>query len=312
MTAADDYSFQHYLESKQSVDDRALNRLVWERLLWELRRREGSKALRVLEIGAGIGTMFERLVNWGTVEFGHYTAIDLNPENILSARSRLTQWGQRHDWQVIREDWGLIFQRGEHILELRLRAVDLYDFLEVEKTIEGRWDLLVAHAFMDLVDVPRTLPDLFSLLEQGGLHYFTMNFDGLTILEPVIEASFDEKVISLYHRSMDERIVDGRPSGQSLTRRKLFNHLVCFGSDILASGASDWVVCPLHGRYPADEAHFLHFIIHTIQKELSGHPELDEGEFISWINKRHEQVERGELTYIAHQLDFLGRVRYVA
>jgi len=31
--------------------------------------------------------------------------------------------------------------------------------------------------------------------------------------------------------------------------------------------------------------------------------------FDEWINERHAQIDRHELIYIAHQLDFLGRVR---
>jgi hypothetical protein len=30
--------------------------------------------------------------------------------------------------------------------------------------------------------------------------------------------------------------------------------------------------------------------------------------FDRWIEVRHAQIERGELVYIAHQLDFAGRI----
>lgn len=309
MPTPTDYSFQRYLNAKQSVDNRALSRLVWEQLIEELSKQDARKGLRVLEIGAGIGTMFQRFVNWGALESCHYTAIDLNPENIHIARERLADWGKVHGWQVLAKDWGLIFQKETQQLELRLEAIDLYDFLVIEGFNGSGWDLLVAHAFMDLIDIPNTLPDLFSLLGEGGLYYFTLNFDGVTIFEPVLEANLDGQVISLYHRSMDQRIVEGRPAGDSLTGRRLFNYLMHFGSYILAAGASDWVVYPSRGDYPADEAFFLHYIIQTIQQELIDHPELDKKEFLSWIQKRHDQVERGELIFIAHQYDFLGRVR---
>jgi hypothetical protein len=35
---------------------------------------------------------------------------------------------------------------------------------------------------------------------------------------------------------------------------------------------------------------------------------LDAVEFADWIQKRRAQIERGELVYIAHQMDFLARV----
>jgi hypothetical protein len=33
---------------------------------------------------------------------------------------------------------------------------------------------------------------------------------------------------------------------------------------------------------------------------------LDPVRFEAWIAERHAQIERGELVYIAHQLDFFG------
>jgi hypothetical protein len=36
-------------------------------------------------------------------------------------------------------------------------------------------------------------------------------------------------------------------------------------------------------------------------------PGLDPERFDAWIAKRHVQIDAGELVYIAHQLDFLGR-----
>jgi hypothetical protein len=78
--------------------------------------------------------------------------------------------------------------------------------------------------------------------------------------------------------------------------------------DILDAGSSDWVIFAGPQGYPGDEAYFLHFIIHTIGAALRGHPELEPFRLRSWIAQRHAQIEAGSLLYIAHQLDFLGRV----
>jgi hypothetical protein len=40
---------------------------------------------------------------------------------------------------------------------------------------------------------------------------------------------------------------------------------------------------------------------------LQGHRELDPARFAAWIAERHAQIDRGELVYIAHQLDVLAR-----
>ena len=107
---------------------------------------------------------------------------------------------------------------------------------------------------------------------------------------------------------MDERRVDGRPAGSSRTGRRLFAPLTAAGATLLAAGSSDWLVFPGPDGYPGDEAYFLHFIIHTIQQALEGHPELPEAAFRAWVAQRHAQIQRQELVYIAHQLDFFGRV----
>ena len=73
-----EYSFPHYLLAKQSVDDRALNRHVNETLAASL--PEGP--IRVVEVGAGIGSMLLRLLRWGLLKQADYTLVDEMPENI--------------------------------------------------------------------------------------------------------------------------------------------------------------------------------------------------------------------------------------
>ena len=66
------------------------------------------------------------------------------------------------------------------------------------------------------------------------------------------------------------------------------------------------MVHPVAGLYPADEAYFLHFIVHTMHGALHGCDELDPVRLAAWIETRHCQIEEGELVYIAHQLDVFG------
>ena len=41
---------------------------------------------------------------------------------------------------------------------------------------------------------------------------------------------------------------------------------------------------------------------------MGGRPDLDASAFDLWIQERLAQVDLGKLLYIAHQMDFLGRV----
>ncbi|HAJ36550.1 MAG TPA: class I SAM-dependent methyltransferase [Chloroflexi bacterium] len=286
--------FTRYLTAKRTVDDRALNRPVWERLAEAVRARQAgmSRPLRVLEIGAGIGTMVERLLAWRLFDADapgvHYTLLDADPALLAAAQDRLTQL----------PSWLKLEIAPANVLEYATRV-----------TAAGaaqQCDLLIANAVLDLLDLPTALPQLRGLVTDKGLFYFTINFDGATLLEPTIDPAFDDAVEAAYHRTMDARITDGRPSGDSRTGRHLFTRLPATGFDIRAAGSSDWVVHPIEGRYPADEAYFLHFIVATMERALRHAPTLAPARFAAWIATRHAQINDGELTYIAHQIDFFG------
>lgn len=308
MLQPDDSNFTRYLSSKKSVDDRALNHRVWQTLAGQVSPASAAKPLRILEIGAGIGTMLERMLEWELLTCADYTGIDAQAENIGHANRRLPGWAAQHGFQLESSpagEWRLA--RQDRQVSVRFASRDLFDFAGQEQH-RCRWDLLVAHAFLDLMDIPATLPVLFNLLREDGLYYFSLNFDGLTLLEPAIDPLLDELIQSLYHQTMDARLTDGRPSGDSRSGRHLFTYLRQAGARILDAGASDWVVFPIQGSYPQDETYFLHFIVHTIHRALAGHPQLDPVQFVNWVKTRHAQIERRELVFIAHQLDFVGRI----
>jgi len=312
----DTYTFQRYLSSKRTVDDRALNRHVWESLHTELARRSSpSRPLTILEIGGGIGTMVERLLEEDRLPATIYHLLDEQPENIATANARLRpRFGSANPQAPTSSPFQLP-PTHQHLLqtptgtrhELSLYTSDLFDFLALAGSL-ANVDLLLAHAFMDLVDIPSTLPKFTATLRPGSLLYFTINFDGATILEPTIDAAFDAHVEQVYHRTMDERITNGERSGDSHTGRHLFHQMKTANIQTLDAGSSDWVIIPSshRGGYPHDEGYFLHFIVNTMYGALRNHPDLDTARFRNWIVTRHAQIEQGELIYIAHQLDYLG------
>ena len=302
------YSFPDYLAAKKSVDDRALNRHVWQSLVKALPSVAAETPLRVLDVGAGTGVMLERMLEWGLLTDAAYTGIDADSGNINAARESLPCWANEQGFRVSEDGEGRMrFERGLQNVSVELEAIDIFDFINRERH-RRKWDLLVAHAFLDLMNLETALPALFRALSPGGLFYFTINFDGATIFEPVIDSQFDALVEKLYHQTADERRTANRPSGDSRAGRHLFKHLRDAGAEILDAGSSDWVVFARRDGYPGNEAYFLHFIINTIYTALLGHTQLDAERFARWIDERHRQVEQGILTYIAHQLDFLGRV----
>jgi SAM-dependent methyltransferase len=294
--------FPRYLAAKKTVDDRALNRYVWEQLRAALAIKTLDRPLRVLELGCGIGTMVERLLEWHLAEKVIYLGIDSQFENIQAAENHLGDWATAQGYQIGVGAQEIVLTKGDRFWQVRFQQADATNY----QARPGHYDLLIAQAFLDLVDVPGTLPAYTRWLAPGGLFYFTINFDGETFFEPVSDEVREAKIIKLYHQSMDDRLVYGQPSGDSRTGRHLFNHLKAVGTQILAAGASDWVVYPGSDGYPADEAFFLDCILDFFEVTLKCHPELPQEELIEWLAERRGQVQRGELTYIAHQLDFLG------
>ncbi len=297
--------FQRYLTAKVTVDDRALNKDVWAALAQAVRpwRR---RPLRVLEMGAGVATMAQRLWRWRLHPNILYTGVDVNPANIANAGENLRAWAGEQGMSLLATRNGFVLHTPDRQMTVSLVQADALTYARQPQQA-GAWDLLIAHAFLDLVDVSAVLPDLLATLQPDGLCYFTLNFDGETIFEPVADEGYEARLLALYHRSMDDRIIAGRPSGDSRAGRHLFGHLRKADADVLAAGASDWVAFPHGDGYAGDEAYFLHFIIETVRRELRGHPEVGGAKLEAWAATRHEQIDGGELLYIAHQLDYLAR-----
>jgi len=295
------YSYPRYLTAKRSVDARALNHHVWTSFLEAL---AGNDTLRILEVGGGVGASVERIIDEledRSVKTLDYTFVDVTPENVDEATSSLRDWGQSRGYTVS-GDTEQKWTSGPIEVTLSFLTADLFNvdgFLD-----EASYDALVAQAVLDLLPLPSAIRALRPLLRNGGLWYLPLHFDGVTALEPTTDACLDATIERLYHQSMSgpEAEREGARSG-----RTLLTQLPSLGAQILSAGSSDWVVYPRSGSYPGDEAYFLHHILHFVETELRGHPDLCTQSFSAWIDRRRQQIEQGTLIYIAHQLDILAR-----
>jgi SAM-dependent methyltransferase len=289
--------YARYLAAKTTVDDRALNRQV----LAELRRLMPASAPQVLEVGAGLGTMVGRLMDWGMVRAGEYILLDADRQLLDCSRRWLRDWAAARGLRID------VLPDGLQVGDLRVRLVhaELGSYLQAAHGVLP--DVLIANAVLDLVDVPAVLPGLLRLLAPGGVYWFTINYDGESIFAP--GHPHDDQVMQAYHRDMDERFRHGRPAGDSRTGRRLFHYLRAAGAPALAAGPSDWVVSAgPDGNYPGDEAYFLRSILDTIQNALrSRQDRVIPADLTDWLAERGRQLAAGELVYIAHQLDFVGR-----
>lgn len=300
MTEPDEYTYPRYLHAKKTVDDRALNRRVWGCFLDQL--TAGSpEEVRILEVGGGVGATVERVVD----AIGHrsvthldYTFVDLNPENVHAGREALTRWAKTQGFEV-RGDQQQHWVGNDLGVSIQYLAEDLFDHAATDT---GTFNAVIAQAVLDILDTRKTMKALKAQLTSPGLLYLPIHFDGLTSFEPSLP--LDGKIEELYHESMTSASGQGRDGAKC--GRHLLTHFKKTEA-LFEVGSSDWIVHPTHEGYPADEAYFLHHILHFIEEELTDHPELERTRLKKWLQTRRRQIDDEELIYIAHQLDVLAQ-----
>lgn len=299
--------FSRYLRAKQQVDDRSLNRWVYDGLRRALPASGLQEPWRLVEFGCGSGAMLTRLWDWQLAPRLEYTAVDRDEGLIAEARGRLLEFARARGLSLAPEGGRLLLQGAGQKWLIALQTADYLAFCDQMAGRAG-WDLVLAHAFLDLVDLERGLPRMLALLVPGGFYYFTLNFDGATIFHPPLDPDFEAQLLRCYHESMDRR--HGGRGGHSQTGRRLLLALSRGGAEVRAAGSSDWVVWPdPQGSYPGEEAYFLTYLLETIRQAMAAQPGMDRDRLEAWAARRRRQIEAGELIFMAHQLDLWGRRR---
>lgn len=292
-----------YLTAKRGIDDRALNRRVWDRFVESLTEtaRAIDRPLRIVEVGTGVGSMIARLAEWetlpGTVS---YRAVDLNAACIDAARDRVPEWLAAAGYETeVSGDGDVIAEHStaETRFEISFETADA-------RRIVDDADAVVAAAFLDIVDPDRILRSVREIVADGGLIYAPCTFDGATHFSPADPN--DDRIEQLYHRHMDE--IRERP-GSSRAGRAILDRAPAHGYVVEAVGGGDWVIHPRDGGYSGSERVFLEHLLETIDGALADYPaaDLDPSVRRAWVEARTDQCARGELTMIAHHLDLLVR-----
>lgn len=293
--------FERYLAAKRSVDDRALDRRVLEELQTALSQRASTLDgdLHVLEVGAGIGTMLTRFLEWDLLPTGtiQYTAVDLNSETVDALVPHCRAWAEDRAVSVTDTD-PLVIESDDRRVEITTAVGDAGAYA-AERPDE--FDLLVGVAFLDIFDLDN-LGTLLETLSPGGLYYFPITFDGATRFLPSHPA--DEHVLGRYHDHMDQKPGGTSRAGQAVVERLQREQ----GTTILAVAGSDWFVRPVEGAYPDDEAYFISHILDTVESAVGELSDTDPAVLSGWLDSRREQLDAAELSYLTHQLDVCGRV----
>ncbi|MFW5796202.1 MAG: class I SAM-dependent methyltransferase [Alkalispirochaeta sp.] len=276
-----------YLEAKRRIDDRSINRRVWDRFLRMSERVASEVAgLRVAELGAGSGTMIDRLEEWGWfagVARGSagitYHAYEVNDEPLPLLQRRLAAAKER-----------------ALIADALAVSGDLRTVL-----IDEPYDIIIAHALIDLFppeDLPRIL-DRFA--RSGTIIYASIVFDGTTHFEPELDRDLDREILGAYHRSM---------SG-GFARRHIVG-LTDAGYTVVDAGSSDWVVVPRRSGFRREEKTLIATILDMLTSSVGamtdrGETQFSRDDLASWVARRREQAAQGSLCFEAHQLDLVIR-----
>ena len=187
----------------------------------------------------------------------------------------------------------------------RVRETEAFEHGEVHvgdvRSEEGRtFDLLTANAVLDLFPPETSAEWIAPLVEPGGLLYASIVFDGVTIVQPTIDARIDDEVLRLYHRSM----------AQGFARHHLFG-LFGAGFELLQLGSSDWIIPPRRGGPLPEEREVVSTVLAMMEASVGreiverGGTTLTTADLSTWLQTRRRQLERGELLFEAHQMDLL-------
>jgi SAM-dependent methyltransferase len=261
-----------YLTAKQSVDDRARDRRVRDRLLAALPEHP-----RVGEAGCGTGATIPTLHEWGVTP-GSYRGFDTDPGIVAFARWLRPRVRRRRGLPA---GTPVTFDVGDALTALPETAPD------------GRLDLVVAQSFLDLVPLDHALDSFDRAVGGDGLVYAPLTFDSESIFLP--EHPADERVVKAFHAAIDDT-----PGRDSRAGRHLLDRLREREARVEAVAASDWVIRPSSGEYPADERYFLACILGFVADALE---DVEGGN--AWLERRRRQLRTGELTYVAHGYDVL-------
>ena len=293
--------FADYLAAKFALDERSLNPEVRNAFQGVLR---ALPRIECLDVGAGAGATIRRLLASGLTQPLSLTALDSDPALLELARdSTITQL--RALGVELHMEENAVRTQGAWTTAIRFAAEEL-------KSHRPRhaYNVITAHAFLDIVPLAPALGSFAAWLEPGGYLYATINYDGETELsEPYEDRQFEAELLDYYNYTMEIRRIDGQPTGGAYCGRRLAQLLPECGFTVLVQGSSDWDTAPLLGHYRDDDAICLTALLEMILAEGRKSGQFRPEALDRWHDDRRRLVREGRLAMRVHQTDLLAQVR---
>ena len=291
--------FAEYLEAKFALDERSLNREVRAAFLDALR---GLPRIECLDVGAGTGATFRRLLQSGLTTPLSLTALDRD-RGLLDIARQDAEGRLRALGLEPRVEDGAIQTRGERLAAMHFAAGELKEHRP------GRlYNVITAHAFLDLSPLPQALRQFAAWLQPGGYLYASINYDGDTALVPPYQGStFEATLLGHYNESMELRRMDGQATGGAYCGRRLQALLPEHAFDIVACGRSDWNIRPFEGEYRDSDAICLKALLDFIGSEGRRSKLFEADQIDRWRDDRLRSLQLRRLGMRISHLDLLAR-----
>ena len=299
--------YTKYLKAKEEVDKRALNRCVLNKFNRTLHATHSP--VTILELGGGTGAMMQRILHEWDGSSLEYHFVDASSSHIEAARQEVDTWMyQQGQFKEATTAYGrrLHCTRNDGTVEIHLREQDAFQALD---HISARVDVIVAQSFLDLIHIPTLLDRLNDVCVADAVAYFPIHVNGSTRFLPTTQRAIDRHIEHIYHDSMNARETRHGPAGGASTGQKLLHAIPAHGGSIRAAGGSDWIIYPdAHGAYGSQDRYFLRKMLDFFDDEIGSSSEISEETGSEWIETRRAQLQRGELSLVAHHIDVLARL----
>jgi SAM-dependent methyltransferase len=291
--------FAEYLEAKFALDERSLNREVRAAFLNALR---SLPRIECLDVGAGVGATFRRLLLSGLTTPLSLTALDRDRGLLDIARQDAEDRLRALGLEPRVED-GAIQTRSERLAAMHFASCQLNEHRP------GRlYNVITAHAFLDLSPLPQSLRQFAAWLQPGGYLYASINYDGDTALAPSYQGSnFEATLLGHYNKSMELRRVDDQATGGAYCGRRLQALLPEHAFDIVACGRSDWNIRPFEGEYRDSDAICLKALLDFIGSEGRRSKLFEADQIDRWRDDRLRSLQQRRLGMRISHLDLLAR-----
>lgn len=294
--------FAVYLEAKYPLDSRSLNQDTLETLKATI---HPMKQVRCLDLGTGTGAMLKRVIEMDLMASFDITGLDIDPSLLAIAAKKLTECLHKNGFRTEKSETGICAHRNQQTIRIHFECASILNWKH--NAAYPRFDLVTAHAFMDILPLKPVIDKVRTFLKPSGLFYSTLNYDGNTTLFPdYSNRNFEEKILKHYDRSMECRRINGQSTGGAYSGRRLINLLSAMEFTINSYGSSDWNITPLNGQYRDDDATCLESLLTMIYGEAYKSDNFEPDSLSNWYTNRLQTISADTLGMIVHQLDILA------